>query len=101
MMSDAMKNTEILGHTDKNASTVFPSKKNILEAVLSDKEKIKYKKNLLKSIIEKFFNSEYLSYYCWKCWQECTDWSLYFSKRRYHKSLMLRIQSWYFYKLSV
>lgn len=75
MMSDATKNTEILGHTDKNASTVFPSKKNILEAVLSDKEKIKYKKNLLKSIIEKFFNSEYLSYYCWKCWQECTDWS--------------------------
>ncbi len=52
------------------------TKKEILKILENKEETEKYKKNLLQSIILRFFNYDWsLWRYCWKWKQECSDWS--------------------------
>ena len=74
-MSTNTSKINVIKPVDKDTKQSFSLKSNEIESTLQDAEKLKHKKNLLQKIVFKFFNSEMLSYYCWKGWQECTDWS--------------------------
>ena len=62
-------------YVNKDTKQHLTLKSNELEKALEDTEKLKGKKKLLKLIVQNFFNSDFLGYYCWKGWKECTDWS--------------------------
>lgn len=67
--------TNISTPINENSNEDSSSMAKEIWETLQDTEKLKYKKNLLQTIIINYFNSEYLSSYCWKGWPECTDWS--------------------------
>ena len=56
----------------QNQSTI---KEGTQEGIKKTLELIDSKKRLLWEIATKFFHSRYLSNYCWKGRQQCTDWS--------------------------